>query len=170
MRPVQLVERRIRESFSDEANNFTLVPLGYYHSSVCFVRLDISNHLNWSGNESEIGNQFRTALITPYGIKLLSILMMKILTPTVSPRFSSASERNRKMQCVSMRNSSLNFLFGRREMVTTELLKQGTSRHVLMYNFSEEKRPWRLHVISLDGRHVAMSEFERVLNPFSENI
>ena len=49
--------------------------------------------------------------------------MMKILTPTVSPHFSNASERNRKMLCFSVRNSSLNFPFGRREMVMTELLK-----------------------------------------------
>ena len=146
--------------------------LSSFHSEIIispyvwFVRIP----LNWFGNESEIGNQFRIALIIPYGIKVLSILMMKILTPTVSPRFSSAFERNRKMQCVSVRNSSLNFLFRRREMMTTELLKQGTSRHVLMCDCSEVKKPWRLHIIPLDGRHVAGSEFERVLNPFSENI
>ena len=56
--------------------------------------------------------------------KACNILMIKILTPTVSPHFLNASERNQKMPCISMRRFSLNFSLRGREMMTTDLFKR----------------------------------------------
>ena len=128
MRPVQSVLNEEYVNYSlDGANDYIFVPLGVYQIPVRSFRSDISSRRNWLGNESEItsyGIKFRTAFIDSYGIKFHNNLTMKISTPTVSPHFSKASERSRKMQCTFVRISSLNFIFGGRETLTTKLHKR----------------------------------------------
>ena len=128
MRPVQSVLNEVYVNYSlDGANDYIFVPLGVYQIPVRYLRSDISSRRNWLGNELEItsyGIKFRTAFIDSYGIKFHNSLTMKISTPTVSPHFSKASERSRKMQCTFVRISSLNFIFGGRETVTTKLHKR----------------------------------------------
>ena len=154
---VQLVEIRLHGSFFDKADDFTPHSARRFNILlyVLFVRyIKIAEILInvWIGDS-------RSAPSRSYRFvrkQAPNILMMKISTPIVSPHFSTASERNREMQCFFVRNSS--FLKGGKWW-RHSCLSGSTWRHVPMRKCTEVEKPCEPHAIPVDGRHVARREF-----------
>ena len=113
----------------------------------------------------------QTLLFHTESNKACNILMIKILTPTVSPHFSNAFVRNQKMPCTFVRRFSLNFSLGGREMMTINLFKRECfKRHVLIYECTEAESSNEFYATLFNGRHVVRREFQEVLKPISKNI